>query len=290
MSDASSKLQPGQGLTSADWAGENARHWAAVADHVEAQLEPVADLLLERAELARGERVLDVGCGRGVTTRRAAHAVAPDGVATGLDISPALLDEARALTPPDLPVEWIVADAQRHAFPREHYDAVISRFGVMFFDDAVAACTNLRRAVRPGGRMCVVVWQVRDRSEIMQLPLDLAVRAAARRGVDLDVGSPHAGAFTWGDAAAVEAMLDSAGWRDVHIDPHVLAMYTLGPGSVERIVDSSLSMGGLRRALADHTPELVDAVRAELLVDFTERHDGTGVELEGAVAVVTARA
>jgi SAM-dependent methyltransferase len=279
---------PGAGYASADWATDAARRWAAVADHAEAQLEPVADLLSAASQLRPGERVLDVGCGRGVTTRRAAQVVGPAGQATGLDISAELIDQARAMTSPDLGVEWIVGDAQRYDFGDARYDAVISRFGVMFFDDAVGALANIGSAVREGGRLCVVVWQPRGCSEVMQIPLDIAVEAAAGRGVQLDVGPADAGPFAWGDPAEVVSTLEAAGWRDVVFDPRVLRMYALGPGPVERIAETNLAMGSVRSALVDQPAEVVDAVRAALIADYTERHDGTGVPLEGAVAVVTA--
>ena len=149
------------GMTTADWAGARAQAWASMADRLEAQIEPVSDLLFAAAQPVAGERVLDVGCGRGSTTQLAAGAVGPAGEVVGLDVAANLIEEAERLAPDDAAIRWMVADAQRAELPPEHFDLVLSRFGVMFFDDPTAAFANLAGATAPGGRLCVAVWQTR---------------------------------------------------------------------------------------------------------------------------------
>ena len=141
------------GSASADWAGETSRRWAAQAGRLEAMLAPVDDILLRAAAIADGERVLDVGCGRGVTTRSVAAITGPGGTVTGLDISPTLVAEADRFppSPSSAPIDWIAADAAAYPFPPDAFDAVVSRFGIMFFDDPVAAFANLRSGVRSDG-------------------------------------------------------------------------------------------------------------------------------------------
>ena len=130
--------------------------------------------------------MLDVGCGRGATTRRAAEAVGPTREVLGLDVSDTLIDEAGRLAPEDLAIRWMVSDAQRAELPPGHFDLVLSHFGVMFFDDPRVAFANLLAATAPGGRLCVAVRQTRDRSEILQRPLDVALEVAGRHGVSLE--------------------------------------------------------------------------------------------------------
>jgi SAM-dependent methyltransferase len=272
-----------------DWAGERAERWAAVADRVEVQIEPVNEPLFTAAALSPGEAVLDVGCGRGVTTRRAAAGVGAEGRVTGLDIADTLLAQARAEASDGAPIEYVAGDAQVHPLPAASFDAVISRFGVMFFDDATAAFANLSAATRPGGRLCVAVWQARERSSVMQRPIEVGVAAAAELGVDLQPPDPATGPFAFGDPEFVDAMLTAAGWVDVASEPHLLDMYAGGPGTVEQIVETGLSLGPLREALDGVPAEVVDRVRAALVADFTPLHDGTGVPLQGAIAIVTAR-
>jgi len=276
------------GMTTADWAGERAQAWALMADRLEAQIEPVSDLLFAAARVVGGERVLDVGCGRGATTRRASDAVGPDGEVVGLDVAANLIEEAGRIAHDGPDIRWVVADAQRAELPAAHFDLVLSRFGVMFFDDAKAAFANLLAATAPGGRLCVAVWQIRDRSEILQRPLDVAVEVAARHGFTLELPSPDFGPCAFGDPAIMTGILAEAGWSDVGFVPHTLDLYAGGPGPVENAVEIGLTIGALQMALTEAPPEVVDAIRAALTADLSTAHDGVGVKLTGAVAIVTA--
>ena len=276
------------GMTTADWAGERAQAWASVADRLEAQIEPVSDLLFAAAQPVAGERVLDVGCGRGSTTRRASTAVGPAGEVLGLDVAANLIEEARRLAPDDAGITWMVADAQRAELPVAHFDLLLSRFGVMFFDDPTAAFANLAGATAPGGRLCAAVWQTRDRSEILQRPLDVALDVAARHGFTLELPPPDFGPCAFGHPATMTEVLAGAGWSDVRFVPHRLDMYAGGPGSVADAVEIGLTIGALQLALAEAPPEVVDAIREGLAADLASVHDGVGVKLTGAVAIVTA--
>src|SRR5687767_246061 len=231
------------GMTTADWAGERAQAWASMADRLEAQIEPVSDLLFAAARPAAGERVLDVGCGRGSTTRRAAAAVGPAGEVVGLDVAANLIEEARRLAPDAPGIRWVVADAQRAELPPARFDLVLSRFGVMFFDDPTAAFANLAAATAPGGRLCVAVWQTRDRSEILQRPLDVAAEVAARHGFELALPPPNFGPCAFGEPATMHDILAGAGWSDVRVVPHLLDMYAGGPGPVADAVEIGLTLG-----------------------------------------------
>ncbi|HYH50264.1 MAG TPA: hypothetical protein VEG38_12030, partial [Acidimicrobiia bacterium] len=169
------------------------------------------------------------------------------------------------------------------------FDLVLSRFGVMFFDDPTVAFANLAAATASSGRLCVAVWQTRDRSEILQRPLDVATRVAGQLGFELELPAPDSGPCAYGDPATMTEVLAAAGWSDVRFEPHVLDMYAGGPGSVASAVEIGLTIGALQLALAEAPPEVVDAVRAALTADLAESHDGVGVKLTGAVGIVTAR-
>ena len=112
------------------------------------------------------DHVLDVGCGTGQTTREAAHA-AFDGSAVGVDVSATMLERARRLSDSQgtRNVTYEVGDAQTHPFPAARFDLCISRFGTMFFTDAVAAFANIGRALRPDARLVLLVWQHPERNE-----------------------------------------------------------------------------------------------------------------------------
>src|SRR5262245_38950827 len=156
------------------WPDDRAERWVRMADRLERQLAPVGDRLFRAAELERGERVLDVGCGTGPTTRRAAALVGRDGSVTGVDISPEMLAAARraeALGEDAAPIQWVVADAANWDPGPARFDVVISECGVMFFSDPSVAFANLARVTHEDGRFCAAAWAERTRSPLFELPL-----------------------------------------------------------------------------------------------------------------------
>lgn len=155
-----------------------------------------------------GDRVLDIGCGAGHTTRDAAR-TAVDGSAHGVDLSASVIVTARELAA-DLPnITFEHADVQVHPFPPEHFDLGISRFGTMFFPDPVLAFTNIARSLRPGARLSQLVWQNGDRQEWW---------SAIAEALTGDRTPPPAGPFTLGDPVATEGILTAAGYTDVEYE------------------------------------------------------------------------
>jgi len=137
------------------WNGESGLRWIADPDRRDGVLQPVADALLEAAQLQGGERVLDVGCGCGATTLAAARAIAPNGEVVGADLSEPMIDVARRRAA-DAGVDnvaFVQADAQTHDFGAPTFDVVMSRFGTMFFADPAAAFANIASSMGPGGRL-----------------------------------------------------------------------------------------------------------------------------------------
>lgn len=170
--------------------------------------------LWEALDIRPGDRVLDIGCGTGQTTRDAARAASP-GTALGIDVSGAMLALARQKAETDglRNVSFVQADAQAHVFPPEHFSLGISRFGTMFFSDPVAAFANIGRALRLGARFVQLVWQAGDRQE-----WDAAIRAALSGGYG---SSTSAGAaddpFTLADPDVVVGVLTAAGFTAVDV-------------------------------------------------------------------------
>ena len=281
---------PNRTYSTDDWAGETSHRWVAAADQLEAQLAPVSDVLFAAAGLQKGERVLDVGCGRATTSRRAAADIGTTGRVTAVDVSAELLDAARALASDGAPIEYIEGDGQRLELPVGAFDVLLSRFGVMFFDDASIAMANLGSAIRPGGRLCVAVWLPRWENEMMQWPIDVAAEVARSHGFELVSPDPNLGPFAWGDETWVTSMLEGAGWTDVHYAPTPMTLYLGGPSSPEDALVTSMAVGPLRAALSEEgvTEDFVAEVRAALLDAFTERHDGIGVPVSAMPAIVTA--
>src|SRR5260370_9379788 len=149
---------------------EQTGRWVTHEAEVDRMLAPCAAMILGAASLARGDHVLDVGCGCGATTVDAARAVAP-GTSTGIDLSGPMLARARqnAVRSGIANTFFEQGDAQTYLF-RPAFDAVISRFGVMFFADPIAAFANLRTAARRGGRLTFVCWQPPAANEWLPAP------------------------------------------------------------------------------------------------------------------------
>jgi SAM-dependent methyltransferase len=189
-----------------DWAGDDGAFWAAHDLRYDALLGPLTPHLLAAADLRPAERVLDVGCGCGNTTRLAGR-TARD--ALGVDVSPAMLDRARRRTAEAglTTVRFELADAQRATFAP--VDVVISQFGVMFFDDPAAAFANLRRA---GQRLAFLCWQGVDRNENRAV-----VREALGRHLAIPPLGTTTGAVSLAEPDRVRDLLTGAGFRDVEL-------------------------------------------------------------------------
>src|SRR5918992_2952013 len=150
------------------WDGAEGDYWAANATRFELSTAGYDAAFFAAANLRPGDHVLDVGCGTGATTREAARR-APGGTATGIDLSAAMLDVARATATQEglRGVDFLHGDAQVHPFSSAAYDVVLSRTGAMFFGDPIVAFANLARATRPGGRLVLLVWQAFERNQWM---------------------------------------------------------------------------------------------------------------------------
>ena len=275
------------------WRDLGGRSWLDNADRLEAMLAPVLEPLFGHAALRPGERVLDVGCGRGATTFVAAELVGASGAVAAVDVSADLIADARSSAASDradrAPIDWIVADAQRGDLGDGRFDAVISRFGVMFFDDPVEAFANLRRATRDGGRVAIATWQPRDACDFQALGWQAIVGTLRSHGYAVDDPDPTAGPYAFGVDDVVRSVLDDAGWRNVDIHPVELALHYGGPGaSPEDAVGTAMGMPALQSFLASHGDGASELATAALLDVFSAHHDGTGVRLDATIVMTTA--
>jgi len=197
------------------WDGDEGAYWAAHPDHFERALDAYDERFSEVAAIGVSERVLDVGCGTGKTTRHAARA-ASQGSALGIDLSSAMLEVARQRAAAEgiTNVSFEQADAQIHPFEPDAFDVAIGRTSAMFFGDRVAALTNIGRAVRPGGRLVLLTWQGPAGNEWIR-----EFSAALAAGRDLPAPPPDApGPFTLADPDVIRSVLTAAGYTDIAVE------------------------------------------------------------------------
>lgn len=196
------------------WNGAGASGWIEAQQLLDHAFKPIEDVLTTAVKETGATRVLDVGCGTGATTIAAARALPADGIAMGIDISQPMIDIARGRATDQSRARFICADAQTHAFGDAEFDLVMSRFGVMFFADAVAAFANLHRASVKDATLRGLAWRGVDENPFMTT----AERAAAPLLSDLPSRrSDGPGQFAMADSQRTASILASAGWNQVDV-------------------------------------------------------------------------
>jgi SAM-dependent methyltransferase len=263
------------------WGGEAGDVWAREADRMDPALQVFGAAAMDALAPAPGERVLDIGCGAGSTSRALAGQVGATGHVVGVDVSGPLLAVAKARGGGPT---YLHADAGSTPLPTG-FDAAFSRFGVMFFEDPVAAFANIRRALRPDGRLAFVCWRAAAENAWARDVLSVALPLLREPPMPTPPDAP--GPFAFADAGRVRGVLDRAGWRDVGIVP-LDTGYLLG-ATPEEAADLVLVIGPLARLVREQELD-PGPVRAAIEGMFRGRVEARGVVVPAASWVVTARA
>jgi SAM-dependent methyltransferase len=247
------------------WQEIDGAHWVTEAARYDTMNSAFGEAMLDAADLRPGERVLDVGCGNGATTIEAARRVYPNGAAVGIDLSAPMLGLARqrAEATDAAAAEFVQGDAQTYTFTGDEFDVVVSRFGVMFFDDPAAAFTNIGGALRPGGRLSFVAWQGIERSQWIMV---VGMAAAPHVGIPEGIGPDAPGPAGLADPARTQRILEAAGFTDVSIEELVRPM-RIGDDvddAMAFIQSMPLIHEMLFAASPDNRTAAVDAARAAL--------------------------
>jgi SAM-dependent methyltransferase len=199
------------------WKGAGARGWVRAQALLDTAFEPLESLLADAVTAASARHVLDVGCGTGATTVAVARRLGADGRCLGIDLSEAMIDAARARAERDgVSARFICSNAQTYAFDPASVDMIISRFGVMFFDDPVRAFANLRRAASDGAALCCIVWRGPTDNPFMieaERTAEPFLPGVSSRRPD------EPGQFGLADRARVRDILTGSGWGRIDIAP-----------------------------------------------------------------------
>ena len=270
-----------------DWAGAEGEHWAANADRYTRILAHYGHLLVEAAAFGPGERVLDVGCGCGDVSVSAGAAVGPDGTVVGVDLSEAELAVAaeRARAAGIGNAEFVAADATAFSPEPADFDLIVSRFGVMFFDDPTAAFTNLRSLLAPGGRLVFLCWQNLFVNDWIFVP---AAAVAEVLALPTPPGPEDPGPFAFAEPERVTRILTQAGFGPPAFEA-MTAKVWVGE-TPERAANHLRTTGMGRLMFADAEPAAIDEAMQRAAAAVAPYEGDDGVELDGAAWLVTASA
>ncbi len=265
------------------WNGPTAQKWIRYQERLDEAIAGYSERALSQLGAAPDESILDVGCGTGTTLLRIARAVGSSGHVTGLDVSAPMLRRARERTAALPHVRLVQGDAAHVELPRR-FDALFSRFGVMFFHDPLAAFTRLRSALEPGGRLTFLCWQPIERNAwVMDLMKEL--RELLPPAPPPSPTGP--GPFSLGDASHLATLVAGAGFDEVQLEGLELPLCVSTTG-VEGAVDFTANIGPAARAIAEHGAEMRPAIEARLRTLMEQTAVGDRVELGSAAWLVSA--
>jgi SAM-dependent methyltransferase len=241
---------------------------------------------IERAAVRAGERIVDIGCGTGATSIELGVRVGPTGHVLGVDVSEPMLARAAERLPADAPIRLVRADATTYPFQTAAFDLLFSRFGVMFFAEPARAFTNLRTALRPGGRVAFACWRKPDENPWLMVPL----RAVYEHVPPLPRPGPEdPGPFSFASEQRVRRILDAAHFQSVQLEPRDLELDIACGAGIEEAIETAVGIGPASRALEGQPPTVRAAAIESVRRALQPYQQGQRVPLAAAIWLVTAK-
>lgn len=269
------------------WNGEGGEKWVRFQESIDAHLLPFGQEAIVAAALGDGESVLDIGCGSGDTTLQLARCVGQDGRVLGVDISEPILELAKnkSISTNQSNVRFEQGDAQIFRFEAESFDVIFSRFGVMFFDDPVAAFKNLHRALKSNGKIAFVCWQSAQNNEWITFPLTVVANHVS---LPAPLSEDEPGPMSFATPEKVHRILAAAGFSNIEINAFS-EPFTVGnsiEASVAFLTQLSPVGGAIGKSSADDT--IKSQITADLLDALVPYDTDYGVIMGAATWIVTA--
>lgn len=266
------------------WSDTVGQIWIDQRVAMDGLFQSVLDGVLERAHLESGHSVLDIGCGAGASTFAAARIVGETGHVTGIDISSTLLGAAQDEAAGHTNVGLLEADAQVHPFVPSSADAIISRFGVMFFDDTAAAFRNIATALRDDGHMSFAAWGAIADNPFFTLPARVA---RAHMGQTPRTAPDDPGPFALRDPDRVGAILEAAGLEG---EVEVADLMLRYDGTPQALAENMCFIGPAHSALVHFNADgearaALKSALADALSDYTAED---GLSIPAQINYITA--
>jgi ubiquinone/menaquinone biosynthesis C-methylase UbiE len=267
------------------WNGPGGQHWTDRQQTQDILLAPVSDILVDRAKAKVGERIVDVGCGCGATTIAFAERVGPAGHVFGIDISAPMLARARQIAPAGIPVDFVLADATVYPFVSGSFDLMVSRFGVMFFAEPALSFANMRRALRPSGRLTFVCWREPRENPWLMMPLQAVYKHVPKLP---QLGPEDPGPFAFASEQRVIRILSEAGFSGIAMEPCNLSLDVAVGRGLDAAVETALEIGPASRALEGQPPDVRAAAANSIREALAPFARGNAVPLAASIWIVTA--
>jgi SAM-dependent methyltransferase len=267
------------------WNGPAGQRWTDRQQAQDTMLAPVSDILIDRAAAGAGERIVDVGCGCGATSIALAERVGPTGHVLGIDISAPMLGRARQIAQKGLPVDFILGDATVYPFVTGSFDLLVSRFGVMFFAEPVVSFANLRRALRPSGRLAFACWREPRENPWMMTSLQAVYQHVPKLPRP---GPEDPGPFAFASEQRVTGILRDAGFSGIAMEPCHLSLDVATGRGLDAAVEAALEIGPAARALEGQPGDVITAATHSIRDALAPFVRGQSVPLPASIWIVTA--
>jgi SAM-dependent methyltransferase len=270
------------------WSTAQGQNWVEHETALDASMDGILDRLIVKANLKPAEHILDVGCGTGASTREIAEAVGQEGRVTGLDISQPMVERARVKSDKAgiTNSEFKLSDAQTHPFEPNTYHAILSRFGVMFFADPVAAFRNMATGLKSNGRIIFASWAPISHNPWFLIPRNAAVSRLGKPSP----ADPHApGPLAFQDVGRVKNILSAAGLTDVHCETETVPMRL--PGTAKSVANLVTKIGPATRIIAELNGDDADqtAIANAIETAFKDFETDDGVVIGSTINYYSAR-
>jgi SAM-dependent methyltransferase len=275
---------PAHTVSAEDWANERGQKWCDQLSAMEATLDPVDAPLIDALQLDEPLRIGEIGCGGGGTTLKIFRRAPAGSSVHGVDISPALVEKARTRAVAEQgDIAFYIANGESAPAPAGPYDRLVSRFGIMFFDDPKVAFSNLASWLAPGGRIAFAVWGAPP-----QNPWMTSLREAVAQVMDVPEPDPDApGPFRYAGGDKLLGLLTAAGLRNLDVRDWRGKIPLGGGVSPEAAVDFAFGAFSLGDLLTEADEAVRDAVRERLTRRYAENLKDGGVRMDACVHIVT---